>query len=512
MNKTYILTKIFFTLLINILLFNSAYSQLVNDFRVNDDTTTTSQYNGRVGVDANGNFAVVWLDFRISTGDIYCQLYYANGQKRGNNFLVSSYSGNCNNPDISMRKDGSFAVCWSDTVVKYRLFNSNGTPTSLENTIDNATNYAGNPPRITCDTSGNFVVVYQKYFAPLNNNIHFQRFDSNGNKIGISTRVNDDTLITCRHLNPAVTMRRDGSFIICWQDERPPSTLYGDDIYMQMYDKYGNKTGSNVRVNNNTLTLDYQYSPQITSDSSGRFYISFTEIPDNTGKASVLYQSYTSNGTPVGINSIVVSDSYDNYNRAIEAKNNGDVVVAFVKETLSSFFSYCQRISQNGTFLGNAYLVSNQYPSVIKNIYDLAIANNKIISIWADNRFGNTDVFCNIRSYTIPDSITSITPTITETPSSYSLSQNYPNPFNPVTKIKFNVAMRSPSKAYGDDKVVLKVYDVLGREVQILVDERLHTGTFEVIFNGENQGSGIYFYTLIVNNILIETKKMIIMK
>ncbi len=512
MKTKYISAKILFTLLFTILFFNTMYSQLVNDFRVNDDTSNTIQYRSKAGTDAFGNFAVVWLDFRNSTGNIYCQLYYANGQKRGNNFRLSSYSGNCNNPDISMRKDGSFAVCWSDTAVKYRLFNSNGIPISLENTIDNAVNFAGNPPKISCDSSGNFVVVYQKYFAPLNNNIHFQRIDSNGSKIGVSIRVNDDTLTTCRHLNPAVTMRRSGSFIICWQDERPPSTLYGDDIYMQIYDKFGNKSGNNVRVNNNIATLDYQFDPQIKSDDGDNFCVAFTETPDYTGESYILFQLYNTAGTPIGNNINISSSGYNEFIRAISKRSNGDFVICYARDAGARFVPYIQRVNANGTLKGGAFLVTSQYPNNEKGASDIILYNDRINTIWSDDRFGNPDVFCNLRSYIVPDSITNITPIATETPSGYSLFQNYPNPFNPRTKIKFSIANGFPVKTSGNDKVVLKVYDVMGRELQTLVNERLQTGTFEVIFNGDNQGSGIYFYTLTVNNILIDTKKMIIVK
>ncbi|MBZ0204480.1 MAG: S8 family serine peptidase [Ignavibacteria bacterium] len=75
-----------------------------------------------------------------------------------------------------------------------------------------------------------------------------------------------------------------------------------------------------------------------------------------------------------------------------------------------------------------------------------------------------------------------------EIPSYYSLDQNYPNPFNPSTTIKFSVP-----KA---DVVKLKIYDVLGREVAVLVNELIQPGFHTVDFNASNLASGIYFYKL----------------
>jgi hypothetical protein len=96
-------------------------------------------------------------------------------------------------------------------------------------------------------------------------------------------------------------------------------------------------------------------------------------------------------------------------------------------------------------------------------------------------------------------------------PTVFSLSQNYPNPFNPVTKIKFDILSGFPLRAYGNDKVVLKVYDIMGREIQILVNEKLNPGTYEVTFDGSNFASGIYFYQLRSGD-FVETKKLVLLK
>jgi hypothetical protein len=86
-------------------------------------------------------------------------------------------------------------------------------------------------------------------------------------------------------------------------------------------------------------------------------------------------------------------------------------------------------------------------------------------------------------------------------PYNFELSQNYPNPFNPTTKIRFNV----PIAGF----VSLKVYDVLGRQVATLVNERKLPGTYEVIFDASKLSSGLYFYRMATNR-FTETKKMIL--
>ncbi len=110
---------------------------------------------------------------------------------------------------------------------------------------------------------------------------------------------------------------------------------------------------------------------------------------------------------------------------------------------------------------------------------------------------------------TINGGFTWIQPISSEISQNFKLDQNYPNPFNPTTKIKFDIPLsRGVSEGQG---VLLTIYDVLGREVAILVNEQLQPGTYEVEWNAANYSSGIYFYK-ITSGDFIETKKMILLK
>ena len=90
-------------------------------------------------------------------------------------------------------------------------------------------------------------------------------------------------------------------------------------------------------------------------------------------------------------------------------------------------------------------------------------------------------------------------------PASYSLSQNYPNPFNPTTTIEYSI----PVGTYGHTS--LRVYDILGREVSVLVNEREAAGTYTLQFDGSGLSSGVYFYQLIAGT-HVESRKMVLMK
>jgi len=93
-------------------------------------------------------------------------------------------------------------------------------------------------------------------------------------------------------------------------------------------------------------------------------------------------------------------------------------------------------------------------------------------------------------------------------PVSYSLSNNYPNPFNPSTKIKYQI----PSNVNGETaNVELIVFDILGREVAALVNEKQKPGYYEIEFNASHLTSGIYFYRIHAGK-FVETKKMLLLR
>jgi hypothetical protein len=90
-----------------------------------------------------------------------------------------------------------------------------------------------------------------------------------------------------------------------------------------------------------------------------------------------------------------------------------------------------------------------------------------------------------------------------ELPYKFNLAQNFPNPFNPSTIIRYQVPE--------EQRIIIKIYDALGKEIETLTDEIKHPGYYEVIWNGKNQASGIYFYRLISEGCTI-TKKMLLLR
>lgn len=99
--------------------------------------------------------------------------------------------------------------------------------------------------------------------------------------------------------------------------------------------------------------------------------------------------------------------------------------------------------------------------------------------------------------------VVSVPHSINSVADKFELSQNYPNPFNPVTNIQFKVASK--------ELVKLNVFDILGKEVAVLVNEILQPGTYEATLDGSMLNSGVYFYRLQTEN-FSDTKRMTLIK
>ena len=153
------------------------------------------------------------------------------------------------------------------------------------------------------------------------------------------------------------------------------------------------------------------------------------------------------------------------------------------------------------------------------NFTNTVVDTSGIISTFYHIPFGilqlNTKYFWKVNSQNIAGSgawssvwnfstiITSIKIISHNIPKVFELYQNYPNPFNPVTNIKFDI----PSNEF----VTLKIYDILGKEVTTLVNEKLNAGSYKVEWNAINYQSGVYFYKLITDE-FVDVKKMIFIK
>lgn len=169
----------------------------------------------------------------------------------------------------------------------------------------------------------------------------------------------------------------------------------------------------------------------------------------------------------------------------------------------ASFDIYGQYINSSGN---RQWGLNGRPVCMVVNMQDFPRAasdgSGHAIVVWDDFRNGHSNVYATKADTSgvvtsVPEDHGSLLPT---TP---TLEQNYPNPFNPETTISFSL----PRTMF----VTLKVYDILGRHVEAIVQEVLVAGQHEVRYTADAISSGIYFYRLTTEQTTI-VKKMVLMR
>ena len=190
------------------------------------------------------------------------------------------------------------------------------------------------------------------------------------------------------------------------------------------------------------------------------------------------------------LNTSIVASQNDNLLSWTNNSSNADSIIIERKgggDTLNYKF-IAEVSSDTNNFI-------DKYPDSVN-----VITNKYIYRIKAANRYSRS-----VYSY-FPEviwNVTSVNKAKNNLPTEYALVQNYPNPFNPSTTIEYAIPERS--------NVTIKVFDILGREVAILVNEEKKAGNYKIDFNASNLTSGIYFYKIEAGKFK-ETKKLILLK
>jgi hypothetical protein len=137
------------------------------------------------------------------------------------------------------------------------------------------------------------------------------------------------------------------------------------------------------------------------------------------------------------------------------------------------------------------YIKVKFHPTAINQTYNGTLTINN----------SDSTIIVNLKGFS--NSTIGIKQISSDVPDNFALHQNYPNPFNPSTIINYQLAMSS--------YVNLKIFDITGKEVKVLVNTKQEAGTYEVEFNAENLPSGVYFYKLITDN-FSDTKRALLLK
>jgi len=174
-------------------------------------------------------------------------------------------------------------------------------------------------------------------------------------------------------------------------------------------------------------------------------------------------------------------------------------------ELIDSFYLDIQHLRADTLIQTKKYNISTSNPHI--SFYLTGLHSGDKIKFRVT--ITDTSIFYNVAHY--PDTgwvVMNVLPPILNVesgnpPTDYELAQNYPNPFNPNTTIRYEIPERS--------FVTIKVYDVLGNEIETLTNEEMYAGSYEIEFDGSGLTSGIYYYRITAGS-FSQTNKMILIK
>jgi hypothetical protein len=479
-------------------------------FKVNDDSGSSSQNNPAIAASPSGRFTISWDDRRLCETDIFFQIFNSSGEFLGSNLKVNqesyetrftAYSSN------SMDSSGNSVIAFSGYYgTFFQRYDSNGQKSGDNTRVnENFPVYWEPTPDVSMNPEGAFVVVWDQKINSLPQMIFAQLFDFQGNKVNSNFIVNSFIDTTQYSHYPKVATTPSGNLVMVWQSSHQID--YESEIWGQSYNPSGEKIGENFRISDSSVSRWNSY-PDVGMDKDGNFVVAWS-IGWN-----ILIQRFKADGSKIGevIEAIGhVKTKTDKISLAV--KSSGEFIVAWSDFRNVNWDIYAQRFDADGNPLGGNFRVNNDQGDNIQQSPVVATDDKNYYFAWVDNRNSGSgfDIFCKVISF----EPTFVSDEELLNKPEYILLQNYPNPFNPTTTISFKVK----SLEFGVGRPIhttLIIYNLLGQKVKILVDEDKLSGRYQVSWDGKNEegndvSSGIYFYVIKTKD-FTQTKKMTLVR
>jgi len=477
------------------------------EFRVSNETHAKLR-KPHVSSLSNGGFVVCWLSWEQS--GIYARLYSSENDPIGNEFRVKSSKEFQESPSVCGLSDGGFVICWmaySQDDYRGRIcaqrYSTEGQPIGDEFMVDGAVEEKQEAPSIIGLSDGGFVVCWYSHNRSSSlDEIRAQRYDNGGNSIASAFRVN--STVERSKFYPDISSLFDGGFIVCWMSYR--QTNPGYDIYAQRYNADGTREGVEFRVNSSEK--EDQSHPSVAGLSGGGFAICWRpEI--NFMNRIIIGKRFPDKPLHHTLRSFdLISPNYDETVSSrcptLIWRAASEMVVAYPWELE---YIVCYDTLSN-------FATARFDSTVLDTTLTLESLNAGKVYYWkvlAKTFYGDS-LWSATGAFFVSHTATHVSES-PEKPEAFALLSNYPNPFNPTTTISFDLPK--------DGFVVLKIYDITGRLVRVLVQEQKLAGAHSVLWDGlddagQKVAAGVYLYQIEFEDAagerMVMTRKMSLVK
>ena len=520
----------------------------VSGFYIYKSTNGGISWSAATNVVFGGSIDKEWIAADQTTGTYQNNVYIAfvnfnsgaavgfyRSTNNGTSWInVSGNLGTSNNnpgPDVNVDADGRVFVCWNST--------------------------GGTSVRVSTDGGATFgsEIVASSHSQP--GSINFGRYC-----LKTDIRVNG-----MPHMAIDKTNGSRRNYAYCVYATNPPGPDLADIYCTRSTDNGATwSVGAPVRVNDDATTFD-QWMPDVSVDGSGRVWVSWCDSRNDPG--NLLTEQYGAVSTDGGLTFTNFKIGNQNFNPAVvkisqgggqayymgdyqsisgknftfpfySGQNNShqdftaylpDYGMTFANASVNvnpnGFVNNTLNIPMMGPYSGTVTYTTSVSPSPAPGTLTINFSPNNVINLTGSQASLGMTI---VASATVPQQTYTVTVTGAETggprthsrtftvvvgsftgiepngnaPASYNLFQNYPNPFNPSTIIYYSVPKQT--------LVSMKVYDLLGREIESLVNNELkQPGEYSVTFNANNLPSGVYYYKMQAGE-YSDVRKMMLIK
>jgi len=487
--------------------------------RVNDDATTTDQWLPSVSVDnRTGKVFVCWYDSRIdAASNIQTKLYAAVSSNGGTSFQSNESVSDVNFNPNSMAVGQPGGENYIGDYIGNSAIGSTSYNVWMDARNSNMGSYVGYYPdyAMTVNPSSRSIV---------NGDSTTYSVVIPGIKGAFGERVKFSATVD--------TLPSSGSLQFSFQNGKDTITAFPDSVTLKVK-AVGSVTSRRYRVNikgrtslTNTAihirTVDLLVNTAQLTVGTNRNGICDFKV--NGIQYNSLQNLFFPTGTTVsvqaispktvGFNRYIFTNWSDNGDTTHNITINGNVTVQAnyklqcrlaISSSVGNTFgdSYHDSgatvtfgvLSRNIVFNGTPYTFRGWIGSGLNSYTSPdSTGNDTAVSIVIRNPISE------VARWTVPIGIQNIS---TEIPKEYKLYQNFPNPFNPTTNINFDIIRN------GNVRII--VYDLLGREVETLVNQDMSPGRYKLDFNAVNYASGMYIYKIVTSD-FVDVKKMLIVK
>ena len=490
---------------------------------VSSNTQNSSLVDYDMTVDDSNNAVIVFTDIRAGGAiNPYAYKISPSGQFLwGTNGVALTDSTDIfqPNPKVIQASDGNYIIAWIYGTSPQKIAMQKLSRGGIKQWGSAPIKFNGGPgetftyPALVPSDNGSAIMMWSGYTGsfinPSNYRLYTQKFSSAGSPLWA---VPQDTVYRLGNVSgfyvPRIFTDGNNGALYVWEDDRNSVNLKSS--YVQHFDMSGNPkfplNGSEGSSENgkNKFAPTAAYMP-----STQEAFLFWDETNSNQSMQGLSGQKFSSNGTqqwgnngkvflPLGSNAVIgiSANTIDTnvivwYNEGIFGSSN-NLIKAF-------------RIGKSGGFAWSGDIITPGSSVSSKSRLTAVLDGNGFSKLaWSDGRTDGGGIYAqNISlagNFGGPTNIQNLN----STPRGFNLSQNYPNPFNPTTSIKFKVE--------SSKNIRLTVFDITGKQVALLVNGKLNPGEYRYMFDGSGFSSGVFFYELKADGIVVDTKKMLMLK